>query len=106
MDSPYARPVAMPSWISLGQIVTGLGAILIFIGFLFGYLAVSSTGSSNNYQSGLETFFVLTGFGILLAIGGWLFDSVWPKFKARPRPAPASVAPVTAVPPPPPPPPP
>lgn len=106
MASPYARPVTIPSWISLGQIFSGIGAILMFIGFLFGAVAVSSTGSYNTYQGEMETFFVLTGLGILIAIGGWLFDSVWPKFKARPRPAPTVVAPAGTMPPPPPPPPP
>jgi hypothetical protein len=99
MDSSLARPVSIPSWISLGQIVTGIGAILIFIGFLFGYVAVSNLGSTN-YQNALELFFVLTGFGILLTIGGWLFDSIWPKFQSRPHPG------GTSLPPPPPPPPP
>jgi len=74
------------SWISIGQIVSGVGAILIFVGFLFGYFWVSSTGSNN--QGDLEAFFILTGFGILVVIGGWLAHSILPKYMSRPRPAP------------------
>jgi len=96
MVSSYAKPAEIPSWITLGQIVTGVGAIIIFIGFLLGYAAVASSGSS--YQGDLESFFVVTGLGILLVIGGWLFDSIWPKFQSRPRPS------GTPLPPPPPPP--
>lgn len=111
MDGHSASPAVIPSWVSLGQIITAIGAILAFIGFLFGAAGVSSaTSSSSTYQGDLETFFVLAGLGILFAIGGWLFDAVWPKYKARPRPAPTVVAPAmpappsaTGVPPPPPP---
>ena len=99
MVSPSATPVTIPSWISLGQVITGIGAILIFIGFIFGAVALSSIPTSvSNYQGDLETFFVLAGLGILLAIGGWLFDSVWPKYRARPRPTPPVVAPSASVP--------
>jgi len=107
--APPGAPAKIPSWLSLGQIISGIGALLIFIGFLFGDLAVSNIGTTSNYQSELETFFLLTGIGILLAIGGWLFHDVWPKFQARPRPAPVytppvapSPAPVAAAPAPPP----
>ena len=106
----------MPGWITLGQVIVGVGALLIFIGFIFGALAASNIGTSasnqgniQNYVNDLEAFFVLTGIGILIAMGGWGFHSIWPKFKARPRPAPTYAPPMApaapagmAAPPPPP----
>lgn len=119
MSSPSATPVTLPGWITFGQILVGIGAILIFIGFIFGALAASNiptstTGPSGNlssYQGDLEAFFVITGIGILIAFAGWGMHTVWPKFQARPRPAPTPVAPAApaapsagaAAPPPPPP---
>jgi len=102
----------LPGWITLGQVIVGVGAIIIFLGFIFGGLAASNIGTSatnqgnlGNYVNDLEAFFVLTGLGILIAMAGWGFHSIWPKFKARPRPAPIYVAPVApagmAAPPPP-----
>jgi len=96
MAGPTTSPAVLPGWITLGQIVVGVGAIVIFIGFMFGALAASANGS--NYQNDLEAFFVLTGFGILVAMGGWGFHAIWPKFKARPRPAPTYVPPVAPAP--------
>lgn len=116
MAEPTATPVTLPGWITLGQVIVGIGAIIIFLGFIFGGLAASNIGTSatnqgnvQNYVNDLEAFFVLTGFGILIAMGGWGFHAIWPKFKARPRPVVAYVAPVApapaamAAPPPPPP---
>ena len=72
-------PVKMPAWLDLGLLVTGIGALLAFIGFLFGSAAVGQTGTGGSfatYQGDLETFFVLTGFGLLLIVGGWIFRVV------------------------------
>jgi len=76
----------------------------MFIGFIFGALAVSNfptgtggtSGNLSNYDGDLEAFYVITGFGILLVFAGWGLHSVWPKFQARPRATPAPVAPVAA----------
>jgi len=118
MAEPTASPATLPGWITLGQIIVGVGAMIIFLGFIFGALAAGSIGTSatnqgnaQNYVNDLEAFFFLTGLGILIAMAGWGFHSVWPKFKARPRPvltyvppvAPASApAGMAAAPPPPP----
>jgi len=102
--APMAAPTTgttLPKWISLGQVIIALGTLLVFIGFIFGYLGMtnwptSTTGPSGNlanFAGDLETFFILTGIGLLLVIGGWLMDSVWPKFQARPRPAPVYTPP-------------
>jgi hypothetical protein len=95
-----AGPAKVPSWIDIGQIVCGIGGLLIFIGFIFGYLAMTNfptsatnQGNLSNYQGDFEGFFIITAFGLLLAVGGWLMHSIWPKFQARPRPAPAVYAP-------------
>ena len=100
MAGPTASPATMPNWITLGQIIVGVGAIIIFIGFIFGALAASNIGTSatnqgnvQNYVNDLEAFFVVTGLGILISMAGWGFHSIWPKFKARPRPAPTYVTP-------------
>jgi hypothetical protein len=96
--------VKVPSWITLGQIISGIGGLLMFIGFIFGYLAVtnfqtsSGSGNINNFDGDLEGFFMITGFGVLLLVGGWLMHSVWPKFQARPRPAPVYPTPAPAAP--------
>jgi hypothetical protein len=118
MAEPTVTPVTLPKWITLGQVIVGIGAIIIFIGFIFGGLAASSIGTSatnqgniQNYANDLEAFFVLTGLGILIAMAGWGFHSIWPKFKARPRPvlayvpamAPGPASASMAAPPPPPP---
>jgi hypothetical protein len=69
----------MPKWLDIGLIVIGIGALLIFIGFLFGYGGISQAGTGGSfttYQGDLEAFFVVTGFGILLTIGGWLYRIV------------------------------
>lgn len=67
----------MPRWIDIGMIIIGIGALLVFIGFLFGDGAIgalSQTGGNfSTYQGDLEAFFVVSGFGILLIVGGWLF---------------------------------
>ncbi len=105
MAGPTVSPATLPGWITLGQVVVGVGAIIIFIGFIFGGLAASNIGTSatnqgnlGNYVNDLEAFFVLTGLGILIAMAGWGFHSIWPKFQARPRPAPMYVPPVAPAP--------
>jgi hypothetical protein len=77
----------MPSWLDIGVIVIGIGALLIFIGFLFGYGAITNAGAggnTSNYQGDFEAFFVVTGFGILLTIGGWLYRVVMIARRGRP----------------------
>jgi hypothetical protein len=113
MSGSTATPVTIPSWLTLGQLVVGIGAILIFIGFMLGALSASnlptanSAGNESTYQADQVAFFVITGIGILVAFAGWGMHAVWPKYKARPRPAPApapSSSPAgPAMPPPPPP---
>lgn len=69
----------LPQWLDIGLIAIGIGALLIFIGFLFGDGAASqfgAGGSLNTYRGDLETFFVVTGLGILLTIGGWAYRVV------------------------------
>jgi hypothetical protein len=78
----------MPPWLDIGLIVMGVGALLVFIGFLFGDGAISQSGTSGNfntYQGDLETFFVVTGLGILLIVGGWIFRVVMAARKALGR---------------------
>jgi hypothetical protein len=68
-----------PPWLDLGILLIGIGTLLIFIGFLFGDAAVTQYGpggSLSTYQGDMEAFFVLTGVGVLLTIGGWLFRVV------------------------------
>ena len=79
----------MPAWLDIGILVIGIGALLMFIGFLFGDGAISQAPSGSgcsftNYQGDLEAFFVLNAFGILLVIGGWLFRVVMAARKAAP----------------------
>ncbi len=76
----------LPRWLDIGLIVIGIGALLIFIGFLFGDAAASQTGpgSLSAYQGDLETFFVVTGFGVLLTIGGWIYRVVMIARRGRP----------------------
>jgi hypothetical protein len=58
----------------------GIGALLTFIGFLLGAAAIGSYGPGGgtyaSYQGWFEGFFVLSGLGILLIVGGWLFRVV------------------------------
>jgi len=77
--APAAAGLKMPGWLDIGILVIGIGALLIFIGFLFGDGAAgqyAGNGSVDTFRGDLEAFFVLTGFGILLTIGGWLFRVV------------------------------
>ena len=74
----------MPAWLDVGVLITGIGALLVFIGFLFGDAAVSSANSTNTYQGDFEAFFVVTGFGILLIVGGWLYRTVMIARRGRP----------------------
>jgi len=80
----------MPPWLDIGILVIGIGTLLMFIGFLLGAAAIgqlptsSSAGSTTNYEGDLEAFFVLTGIGILLTIGGWLFRVVMTLRRSQP----------------------
>jgi hypothetical protein len=105
MAGTTVSPAILPGWITLGKVIVGVGAIIIFVGFIFGGLAASNIGTSatnqgnaQNYVNDFEAFFVLTGVGILIAMAGWGFHSIWPKFKARPRLAFTYVPPVAAAP--------
>ena len=64
-----------PKGLDIGLLVIGIGALPTFIGFLFGNgLAINAfTTSPNltNAQGDLETFFVVTEFGLLFIVGGW-----------------------------------
>jgi len=88
--APTSQGPRMPKWLDIGLIVIGIGALLIFIGFLFGDAAVSQIatpgngGSVTNYQGDLEGLFVVTGLGILLTIGGWLFRVVMTARRGHP----------------------
>lgn len=90
--SPAARAQGpgLPKWLDIGLIVIGVGTLLIFIGFICGFLAAtqfptsSSAGSLSNYDGDLQAFFLLTGFGILLTVGGWLFRVVMVARRGRP----------------------
>ncbi len=68
-------PVTRPPWLDYGMLIIGIGALLMFIGFLFGAGAAGQTvnGTANTYQGDLEAFFTLNAFGILLVVGGWLY---------------------------------
>ncbi len=85
-----AAPSA-PQWprgLDIGLLVIGIGALLTFIGFLFGDgFASNAYGSSANFtnaQGDLETFFVVTGFGILLIVGGWFWRVFMVARRGRP----------------------
>ncbi len=84
---PAARlAIEFPRWLDLGIFAIGIGALLIFIGFIFGDAAFTQYGpggSLTNFQGDMETFFVLTGVGLLLTIGGWLFRLVTTLRRAR-----------------------
>ena len=77
--APAAAAMKMPPWLDIGLIVMGIGTLLIFIGFLFGDAAFSQfptgggSGSLTNFTGDMEAFFVVSGLGILLTVGGWLF---------------------------------
>ena len=71
------RPVTLPRGIDLSVIVIGIGALLTFVGFLCGAAAAGQIRVSvSAYQSWLEGFFVITGVGLLLMAGGWLYRTV------------------------------
>ena len=76
---PQPTPVRMPEFargLDLGLLVSGLGALLTLIGFLCGAAAtgaLGSGGSASAYQAWLEAFFVITGIGIFLTVGGWIY---------------------------------
>jgi len=88
MSGSTVTPVSIPKWLTLGQLMVGIGAILMFIGFMLGALAASNiptngtNGSLSTYQADLVAFFVLTGIGLLVAFAGWGMHTVWPKYKA------------------------
>jgi hypothetical protein len=80
--TPQAAPVRMPQFpkgFDIGIIVMGVGALLTLIGFLCGDGSVGQYGAGGTlsaYQAWLGAFFVLTGVGIFLVIGGWLYRTV------------------------------
>jgi heme/copper-type cytochrome/quinol oxidase subunit 2 len=68
------------------MIVIGIGALLTLIGFLCGAAAtgqLTSGGSGTAYQAWLGAFFVLTGLGVFLTVGGWLLRTVMAARQAR-----------------------
>ena len=89
---PYSAPVSQgPKWpqgLDIGLFVIGIGALLTFVGFLFGDgFAINAYGSSanaTNAQGDLETFFVVSGFGILLIVGGWFWRVFMTARRGRP----------------------
>lgn len=87
---PPGEAIRLPPWLDLGIIVIGLGALLLFIGFIVGAFAItnlptsSSAGSVSGYEGGLETFFVLSGIGILLVLGGWCYRILMTARRGRP----------------------
>ena len=92
--SSYPPPPAVssgPKWpqgLDIGNFVIGIGALLTFIGFLFGdgfaINAFSNPPNTTNSQGDLETFFVVTGFGILLIVGGWFWRVFMVARRGRP----------------------
>ncbi len=78
----------MPPWLDIGLLVIGIGALLTFIGFLFGAgfagNAFVSGGNANTAQGDLEAFFVISGFGILVIVGGWMFRIIMTNRRGRP----------------------
>ena len=82
-------PVRFPAWLDFSLILIGVGTLFTFIGFLFGYGAItalptsSSAGSVPTYEGDLEAFFVLVGFGILFIVGGWIARQILPKLGSR-----------------------
>lgn len=111
MPPPAAPPPASPSApmmggrrltaLDLGVIITGLGAILALVGFILGAegIAQLNGGTASAYQSYLEGFFVVTGIGLFLVVGGWGVHVTWPHmrwhFMAA---APAAAAPMMVAP--------
>jgi len=76
---PGVRLPALPRGIDIGLVVIGVGALLTLLGFLCGAAATGQLGSGGTlsaYQAWLGSFFVLSGFGIFLTVGGWLFRTV------------------------------
>jgi hypothetical protein len=88
--TPQAPPVKLPQLpkgFDLGILVMGVGGLLTLIGFLCGDGAVGqygSAGSLSAYQAWLGAFFVLTGIGLFLVIGGWLYRTVIAARRAGP----------------------
>lgn len=75
--APQAAPLqtlTLPRGVDLGILVIASGALLTLIGFLCGAAAAGAAGSA--YQAWLEGFFVITGIGIFLILGGWLTRTV------------------------------
>jgi hypothetical protein len=71
--TPQEKPMrlpALPKGLDLGVIVVGVGALLTLLGFLCGAVGIGAVGSA--YQGWLEAFFVVTGVGVFLVIGGWV----------------------------------
>lgn len=81
--------VKMPSWMDFGILIMGVGALLTLFGFLLGAIGVGqfptsgTSGSLSNFQSDLEFFFVLSGIGVFLMVGGGMFRVMNPLWKAE-----------------------
>lgn len=80
-----------PPWLDIGLLVIGIGALLTFIGFLFGdgfaanaFTTNPTSSNITNARGDLEAFFVVTGFGILLIVGGWFFRVIQVARRGRP----------------------
>ena len=78
----------MPPWLDIGLIVMGIGGLLTFIGFLFGVGFAGSIYQTNpnvnTAQGDLEAFFAVTGFGILVIVGGWMYRIIMTNRRGRP----------------------
>lgn len=85
---PASQTIRLPPWLDVGLLVIGIGALLTFIGFLFGDgfagAAFKSNPDISNAQSDLEAFFVITGLGILLIVGGWFWRVLMVARRGRP----------------------
>lgn len=84
-QSTAPAPVKLPAWLDIGMILIGVGALLILVGFIFGDAASGqfANGTLATYQSDMEFFFVLSGVGIFLAIGGWMVHVIMPQWQAQ-----------------------
>jgi hypothetical protein len=85
-QSTAVRLPPFPRWLDVGVIVIGIGALLTLIGFLCGAAATGELApgaSASAYRAWLGAFFVLTGLGVFLAVGGWLFRTVMAARQSR-----------------------
>src|SRR5271170_401441 len=79
--APYRGPM-LPSWMTFGSILVVIGGVLILVGFIIdaagiaAYVTATGTSAAQNYANSMETFAVLTGVGIFVAILGWFFHQM------------------------------